>query len=59
MQVGLSYLLPKLPHEDRQRLYWARPLDALKSAGWPGIGDYRILAGLVVLVMVSLYVVFR
>ena len=59
MQVSLSYLLPKLPHEDRQQLYWANPLDALKSAGWPGIGDYRILAGVVVLVMVGLYVVFR
>jgi solute:Na+ symporter, SSS family len=59
LQVGLSFLLPKLPHEDPQRLYWAHPLDALKSAGWPGLGDYRIVAGLVVLVMVSLYIVFR
>jgi SSS family solute:Na+ symporter len=58
-QVGLSLLLPKLPHEDRERLYWANPLDALKSAGWPGLGDYRILAALVVVVMVGLYTVFR
>jgi SSS family solute:Na+ symporter len=59
MQVGLSYLLPKLPDEDPQGLYWARPLDALQSAGWGGIGDYRVLAGGVVLVMVGLYVAFR
>ena len=59
MQVGLSYLLPKLPHEDPQRLYWAHPLDALRSAGWPGLGDYRVLAALVFIVMVGLYVVFR
>jgi SSS family solute:Na+ symporter len=59
MQVGLSYLLPKLPQEDPQRLYWANPLDALKTAGWPGIGDYRVLASLVFVVMVSLYIVFR
>jgi SSS family solute:Na+ symporter len=59
LQVGLSWLLPKLPGEDPQRLYWARPLDALKSAGWPGLGDYRCLAGLVVAVMVALYVVFH
>ena len=41
MQVGLSYLLPKLPHEDPQRLYWERPLDALsRPAGraWAIIG---------------------
>ena len=31
LQVGLSYLLPKLPDEDRQRLYWA-------PAGCPEIG---------------------
>ena len=59
MQTGLSFLLPKLPQEDPQRLYWARPLDALKSAGWPGLGDYRVLAALVFVVMVGLYIVFR
>lgn len=59
MQVGLTYLLPKLPDEDLQRLYWARPWDALKSAGWPGLGDYRVLAGLVIVIMVCLYVAFR
>lgn len=59
MQVGLSYLLPKLPDEDPEGLYWARPLDALQSAGWGGIGDYRVLAGGVVLVMVGLYAAFR
>jgi SSS family solute:Na+ symporter len=59
LQVGLSYLLPKLPHEDPERLYWACPLDALKSAGWPGLGDYRVLSALVVVIMTGLYIVFR
>ena len=59
LQVGLSYLLPKLADEDPQRLYWVHPLDALKSTGWAGIGDYRFLAAMVVLVMVGLYVAFR
>ena len=59
MQVSLTYLLPKRPHEDPQRLYWEHPLDALRSAGWPGLADYRILAALVFLVMVGLYVAFR
>jgi SSS family solute:Na+ symporter len=59
MQVGLSYLLPKLPQEDPQRLFWAHPLDALKSAGWPGLADYRVLAALVFVVMVGLYVAFH
>ena len=59
LQVILSYCLPKLPEEDSQRLYWANPLDALKSAGWPGLGDYRVLSALVVAVMLALYWTFR
>jgi SSS family solute:Na+ symporter len=58
-QVALSFLLPKLPEEDPQRLYWANPLDALKSTGRRGLGDYRILAAVIVAMMVGLYAVFR
>ncbi len=59
IQVALSAAMPKLPTEDPQRLYWEHPLDALKSAGWPGLGDYRLIAALVVAGMVGLYAVFR
>ncbi|MGC8638820.1 MAG: sodium:solute symporter family transporter [Isosphaeraceae bacterium] len=59
LQVGLTHALPKLPHEDAQQLYWKSPLDALTSAGWPGLADYRVLAALVFAVMTGLYVVFR
>jgi len=59
MQVALSFLLPKTADEDPQRLYWERPLDALKSAGWTGLGDYRVVTAAVIVVMVGLYVVFR
>jgi hypothetical protein len=59
LQIGLTLLLPKRPEEDPQRLYWANPLNALKSAGWPGLGDYRVLSALVVVVMLGLYWTFR
>ncbi len=59
MQMALSFLLPKLPHEDPQQLYWKNPLDALQSAGWSGLGDYRLWAAVVFVVMVGLFVVFR
>ncbi len=59
LQVTLSYILPKQPHEDPERLYWVHPLDALRSAGWPGLGDYRLVAGLVFTTLIGLYVVFR
>jgi solute:Na+ symporter, SSS family len=59
MQVILSFLLPKLPHEDPERLYWGKPSDALKSTGWPIYGDYRLLSALIVVVMIGLYACFR
>jgi SSS family transporter len=58
-QLVLSFCLPKRPDEDPQHLYLANPLDALKSAGWPGLGDYRVLSAGVVAVMVGLYWIFR
>ena len=37
------------------RIRWTR----LKSAGWPGLGDYRVLSAIVVAVMLGLYWAFR
>jgi SSS family solute:Na+ symporter len=59
LQVTLSFLLPKQEHEDPERLFWNRPSEALRSAGWRGFGDYRVLAVVVFCVMTGLYVVFR
>jgi SSS family solute:Na+ symporter len=59
LQVTLSFLLPKQAHEDPERLFWNRPSEALRSAGWRGFGDYRVLAVVVFCVMTGLYVVFR
>ena len=59
LQVTLSFILPKQLHEDPEHLYWVHPLDALRSAGWPGLGDYRLVSGLVFAALVGLYVVFR
>lgn len=57
-QIALTYACPKQPQEDPQKLHWAHPLDALKSPGWPGLADYRILAAIIFVVLVLLYVVF-
>lgn len=59
IQVVLSYALPKLPGEDPQQLFWARPTDALRPAGTPGLGDYRLWAAVVFVLMTGLYVLFR
>jgi uncharacterized sodium:solute symporter family permease YidK len=59
LQVVLSFVFPKGVAEDREKLHWEHPLDALKSRGWPGLANYKVLSGLVFLVMVALYAWFR
>jgi len=59
MQLALSVVWPKQADEDKEKLYWPHPLDALKSPGWPGLANYKVLAAAVFIAMVALYVVFR
>lgn len=59
LQVLFTFSMPKLAGEDSQNLYWPHPLDALKSPGWPGILNYKVLAGIVIAAMTTLYIVFR
>ncbi len=59
LQLVLTLARPKLAAEDPQRLYWANPLDALKSPGWPGLANYKFLAALVFIFMCALYYAFR
>lgn len=59
LQIAFTALMPKLAGEDAQKLYWPHPLDALKSPGWAGILNYKVLATVVILAMAALYTVFR
>ncbi len=59
LQVVLSLARPKLASEDLQKLYWEHPFDALKSPGWPGLANYKVLAALVFVAMSVLYYIFR
>ena len=59
MQVLFTFRYPKGADEDPEKLYWSRPLDALKDPGWPGIGNYKLLGGALIAVMIALYIVFR
>jgi SSS family solute:Na+ symporter len=59
MQVAFTVTLPKLATEDAQKLYWPHPLDGLRSPGWSGIGNYKVLAAIVFAAMAVLYTVFR
>jgi solute:Na+ symporter, SSS family len=59
MQVTFTAAMPKLASEDAQKLFWPHPLDALKSPGWSGILNYKVLASIVILAMATLYLIFH
>ena len=59
MQIAFTTAMPKLAGEDAQKLFWPHPLDALKSPGWSGILNYKVLASIVILAMTALYSVFH
>jgi solute:Na+ symporter, SSS family len=54
----MSLVYPHEHTEKSARLVWKNPLEALQSKGWNGLGNYKVLAGILFLVMVSLYIVF-
>jgi SSS family solute:Na+ symporter len=59
MQVTLSILYPAGESERSSRLYWEHPLQPLEEKGWPGIGNYKFLSGLLLGAMAALYYIFR
>jgi SSS family solute:Na+ symporter len=59
LQVTLTLARPKLAAEDPQKLFWEHPFDALKSPGWPGLANYKVLATFVFLAMSVLYYIFH
>jgi SSS family solute:Na+ symporter len=56
---AVSRTHPDAPSAERKALTWAHPFDALKGEAWAGIGNYRVLAGVLFGTMAVLYVIFR
>jgi len=57
--VLLSLIFPQKHTPESEALVWKSPLEALRSEGtWRGLGDYRVLSVLLVVVMVGFYVGF-
>lgn len=53
-----SLIYPHQHTEQSIKLVWSNPLEALRSKGWPGIGNYKVLSVVLFVVMVVLYVIF-
>jgi solute:Na+ symporter, SSS family len=54
----VSLIYPHQHTELSTRLVWKNPLEALKSQGWSGLGNYKFLAALLFIIMVALYTIF-
>jgi SSS family solute:Na+ symporter len=54
----VSLVRPHEHTEDSRALVWENPAQALASKGWKGIGNYKLLSLVLVIVMVALYIVF-
>jgi SSS family transporter len=59
MQVIFSLIWPAGEPERKSGLYWEHPLEPLRSKGWPGLGNYKLLTLLLLIVMGVLYYAFR
>lgn len=57
--VVVSLIRPHHHTEESKRLVWDNPLAALRSPGWPGLADYRIVAAALCCTMISLYIFFN
>ena len=55
----VSLLRPDPPSAERDALVWTNPMQALRDPGWPGLGNYKLLAGLLCVVMIALYAIFH
>ena len=57
--VVVSLWKPAPPSGSVDALVWKSPLDALRGEAWPGLGNYKLLAAVLFVVMVALYIIFR
>lgn len=59
IQVTVSFLRPASVSQRVHAVCWKSPLEPLRSPGWAGLANYRVIAALVVAGMCTLYAVFR
>jgi len=59
MQVTLSYIFPVQHTAESAKLFWKSPWEPLRSPAWAGLGNYKVLSVLLILIMSVLFWVFR
>ncbi|HPK02080.1 MAG TPA: sodium:solute symporter [Candidatus Sumerlaeota bacterium] len=56
--VVLSLIFPQAHTTESKSLVWSSFWEPLRSPGWPGLANYRVVAGILCVVMVGLYIYF-
>ena len=59
LQVVFSFVFPTVIEKESSDLYWKSPLDPLRGNAWKGVGNYKLLSGLLLATMALLYWIFR
>jgi SSS family solute:Na+ symporter len=59
IQVVFSYFFPVQHTSESLKLYWKSPLESLRSPGWDGFGNYKMLSLLLTGIMCLLFWFFR
>jgi SSS family solute:Na+ symporter len=54
----MSFLYPEPLTEEKSKLVWKSFMEPLREKGWSGIGNYKTLSAVLVLMMIGLYVIF-
>lgn len=59
IQVVFSYIYPVSASAITAGLTWTSPFESLKSPGWKGIGNYKLLSLVLLAIMITLFWMFR
>ncbi|MHB8208591.1 sodium:solute symporter [Mucilaginibacter sp.] len=59
MQISFSLLYPVQHNAESAQLYWKSPWEPLQGVALKGIGNYKVLSALLLLIIGVLYYVFR
>lgn len=59
LQVFFSYRYPMQHTPESSALYWKSPLEPLRSPGWKGLANYKVLSALLLGMMIALYLIFK
>jgi SSS family solute:Na+ symporter len=59
IQVFFSYVYPVKHTAESAGLYWKTPFEALQSKGWKGLGNYKLLSVVLIVIMSALFWLFR